>query len=319
MLRSHIIMVVSLCLAACAAPKPPPAAPAKKQSPPAGPLAVSAGYMHRCTLARSGEATCEGDDAVDQCRVPDGVKLASVSAGLYHTCGLDRAGAAHCWGSDRGPYKRSVRTLPPPPAGRRFRVVAAGDEMSCGLDLQGKLSCWGVKQWDLPGGSYVHLALGYSHGCVLDAQGRMTCFGGLEHREESYPCQEMEDVPEGTCKPDEKIPRSWTEPDAAARYRMVAAGANHTCAVLSSGAVRCWGADGWGDGNSVWAGQTRVPPGLAPVLAVTAGGGHSCALHRDGQVTCWGDVASPSGKFRAIDSGAMKACGIRRSGEVECW
>ena len=96
-------------------------------------------------------------------------------------------------------------------------------------------------------------------------------------------------------------------------------GADHTCALGVQGKVFCWGADGWGDGNSVWTGQTRVPVDLPAAVQVTAGGGHSCALHKDGKVTCWGDHKSPMGKFRTIDSGADRVCGVMLSGEVKCW
>jgi hypothetical protein len=75
----------------------------------------------------------------------------------------------------------------------------------------------------------------------------------------------------------------------------VNAGGFHTCAYLTSGAVRCWG---WnlfgqiGDGTRI----DRVSPtqviGLTSgVVANATGGTHSCALSDAGALKCWGDNA----------------------------
>ncbi|MBW2526944.1 MAG: hypothetical protein JRI23_22370 [Deltaproteobacteria bacterium] len=72
-------------------------------------------------------------------------------------------------------------------------------------------------------------------------------------------------------------------------------GAEHSCAVLATGEVRCWGhgADGrLGDGIDGAATPNPVSVGgsLPPMGSVTAGGGHTCALaDDDGTVWCWGD------------------------------
>ncbi len=281
-------------------------------------MAVSAGYMHWCVLRRNGRVDCQGDNEVDQCLAPD-LKLASVSAGLYHSCGLDGDGVAHCWGAHKGPYSRAVRTLPPPPEGVRFASIACGDELTCGLDLQGKVVCFGLMEWTPPEGRFLQIAMGYTHACVLDVKGKLSCFGEEGYLEHTYPCENMEGVPAGLCQPGEQIPRSWRFPTVEGEFKDVAVGADHTCALGVQGKVFCWGADGWGDGNSVWTGQTRVPVDLPAAVQVTAGGGHSCALHKDGKVTCWGDHKSPMGKFRTIDSGADRVCGVMLSGEVKCW
>ena len=81
----------------------------------------------------------------------------------------------------------------------------------------------------------------------------------------------------------------------------VAAGVSHTCALLSSGALKCWGSNnygqlGLGDFNprGFFAGDMgdalpAVDLGSGrTATAVTAGFDHTCAILDDGSVRCWG-------------------------------
>ena len=73
--------------------------------------------------------------------------------------------------------------------------------------------------------------------------------------------------------------------------QQVAAGENHTCALLNSGEVYCWGRNDsgqLGDGTT----SERLTPvavsELSGVTAITAGYSHTCALLIGGEVRCWG-------------------------------
>jgi len=73
----------------------------------------------------------------------------------------------------------------------------------------------------------------------------------------------------------------------------IAAGSNHTCALISDGTVKCWGYNNVGQiGNGVIsATPVDVPTpvtGLTNAIAIDAGDFHSCALISDGTVKCWG-------------------------------
>ena len=88
--------------------------------------------------------------------------------------------------------------------------------------------------------------------------------------------------------------------DAVHRARghaQIAAGANHTCALLDTGNVRCWGfgefgALGYGNTNNIGDNETPASVGDVnvggTVIQITVGDFHTCALLSTGNVRCWG-------------------------------
>ena len=90
--------------------------------------------------------------------------------------------------------------------------------------------------------------------------------------------------------------------DGPLRVTQLAAGDEHTCALLSDGSVRCWGkndAGQLGHGNRDTIGDDELPSSVGPVSVTTTAGikitqlvaavGRTCALLSDGTVKCWGD------------------------------
>ncbi len=139
-----------------------------------------------------------------------------------------------------------------------------------------------------------------------------------------------------------------------------ASGYNHSCALLTSGQVKCWGYNlrgqlGLGDTQNRGDTPSELGDNLPAVLlgngrtavAVAAGGEHTCALLDDGQVKCWGSNArgqlgqgdtqargdNPSemgdnlpavelGTGRtasAVSAGSHHTCVLLDAGEVKCW
>ncbi|MCH8066061.1 MAG: hypothetical protein IIC90_09590 [Chloroflexi bacterium] len=119
-------------------------------------------------------------------------------------------------------------------------------------------------------------------------------------------------------------------------FVVVAAGANHTCAVTDSGSVVCWG---WTFEGSLRAGTAVVQTvpvtvsGLeSDITDVTASDAYGCALTTGGGVKCWGldlfmvessttpvDIVGLDEGAAAISSGGNQTCALTTAGAVKCW
>jgi alpha-tubulin suppressor-like RCC1 family protein len=87
------------------------------------------------------------------------------------------------------------------------------------------------------------------------------------------------------------LPTFACSADACVGVAHLAAGARHTCALLSNGHVRCWGDNSAGqlgfEGLGSWQ-KSKEVTGLTDATSIAAGDAHTCAVRKTGKVVCWG-------------------------------
>jgi len=120
----------------------------------------------------------------------------------------------------------------------------------------------------------------------------------------------------------------------------ISAGAEHTCALLSSGTVECWGSNTHGElGNSstTYSWTPVQVSGISTAIQISARGNDSCALLSGGTVECWGENGNGElGNNSTADSdipvavdgitnatnvitGEYHSCALLLGGTVKCW
>jgi alpha-tubulin suppressor-like RCC1 family protein len=244
-------------------PRPGPAAAG-------GIVAISAGANHTCALTSAGGAKCWGRD--DQGQLGDGTTtdrttpvdvsglasgVAAVSAGGVHTCALTSTGGLKCWGNN---YFGQL-----------------GDGVACGLTCTTPVDVSGLTS------GVAGVSAGTNHTCALTTGGGLKCWGHNSSGQlgDGQACGFICAIPVDVT--------GLTSGVAA-----VSASTYHTCAVTTTGGVKCWGYNGNGQlGDGQACGITCTTPvdvsGLTSgVAAVSAGGVHTCALTTGGGVKCWG-------------------------------
>jgi alpha-tubulin suppressor-like RCC1 family protein len=118
----------------------------------------------------------------------------------------------------------------------------------------------------------------------------------------------------------------------------LAAGEDHSCALVSDGTVQCWGNNEngqLGDGTTTPSPVPVLVRGMTSATSVAAGMGDTCATLESGTVQCWGknfDFAhgrqSPSlvpatveglAHVQAVSMGLQHKCALEKKGAVRCW
>ena len=242
---------------------------------------------------------------------------ATISAGAYNTCAiLDNSlytGTASCWGDGW------------------TNALANGGTTSTSVPTE--TDDFGLR-------SPVSISVGYQHGCAILDDGSVSCWG-------TGNVGQIGNGLGGQGGSDPSLTRLSPEPTSGFGQGRTAvaisAGSEHTCAILDTGEISCWG---YGSEGRLGHGSTsskNVPTetvSFSPfkALAISAGYAHTCAIVEGGDVFCWGKnnygqlgdgtttnrntptiTQTLPAAAVAISAGSDHTCAILDNGEVSCW
>ena len=260
-----------------------------------------------------------------------------------------------------------------PADARAATAVSAGQEHSCAIRNDGQIVCWGrggsgrlgygntqnvgddespgsVGPVNLgPGRTARAIAAGALHTCAILDSGQVKCWGRGDDGQLGSGSR--------ANVGDDELPSSVGVVDLGPgrTATAIAAGDRHTCVILDTGQVECWGRGQFGRlgyGNTKSVGDDETPASVGPVdlgpghtaRAITAGWAHTCVILDNGLVRCWGsggawlgngternvgDNETPGtippvslGRWRvarAISTGYSHTCAVLDNRRVRCW
>ena len=327
---------------------------------------VAAGGFHSCYLFNTGAVKCWGanyygqlgDETTDDRTSPVAVSglssgVAAITTGKYHSCALLNSGAVRCWGGNEfgqlGDGTTVDRSSPVAVSGLSSGVVAitGGGTHTCALLNTGAVNCWG-ENWAGQLGDETTVdrssptaVSGLSSGVVAITGGRYFTCALLNSRAvkcwgENYGGQLGDETTVDRSSP---VAVSGLPSGVLA----ISAGGYHACALLNSGAVKCWGENFYGQlGDGTTDNQRSSPAAVSGlssgVVAISAGFEHTCALLNAGAVKCWGDneygevgdettvnrsspvdVSGLSSGVLSVTAGRWHNCAVLTSGVLKCW
>ena len=271
-----------------------------------------------------------------------------ITTGGYHACAILDDNSVKCWGQasygrlgngdDNNDIGDSSNELADAEVvklgtGRVVKVISAGGSHTCAILDNDQLKCWGRNNEGQLGLAHdddlgddsdemgddldpVNLgtgriakaiATGDSHTCAILDNGDVKCWGrndegqlGLGHTND-YGDDSSETV------------NKLAKVNLGAKAKAIAAGGNHTCAILDNDSLKCWGendegqlglgdTDNYGNDETTFTsidlgewdhdndGTDTTPTPEVPLTAkaIAAGEDHTCVILSNDQVKCWG-------------------------------
>jgi len=236
--------------------------------------------------------------------------------------------------------------------------LSVGGSHVCMLTNESTVRCWGAGGFGQLGDGSTNIARPYgmtilnspvdmasivggqSHSCALKADGNVLCWGK----------NDVGQLGRGTLNtpPFDSTPGESVSLSLSPNAIKIAAGADHTCAIMNTHIVRCWGSGTQGElGNGLQndSGQpVKVSNigmnGASGAIAIATGSRHSCALLQNKTVQCWGrnnegqlgigNSSTPkltpvevttlnNADVIAIGASGLTTCALTGTGEVWCW
>ena len=332
------------------------------------PIQTSLGGMTACALLNDGSVNCWGQNEYGQ--LGNGTKTSSlapvsvdgittatqITSGNRFACALLSGGTVKCWGSNEsgqlGDGTWTSSSTPVAVSGISSATqIAAGYESACALLGSGSIKCWGSgSHGDLGDGTgdssgtpvsvsgittATQVTFGFFHACAVLADTTVKCWGMNENGGA---------LGGGTTDAGSSLPLTVVGLTGVSK---VAAGYFHSCALMLTATVKCWG-NNWG--GSLGNPNTWLYAGVTDVLYVTdavqltSGAFNPCVRLTNGTVKCWGynndgqvgngttDVATTAVTVAGISDaiqisasvgdggdGSGYVCVLRSNFAIKCW
>jgi hypothetical protein len=383
-LRLGAVLVIAALSSACGAGgEPMPLLPDT--------VSVQTNGATTCGVARDGRIRCWGRNTEGQLgrgtltssisapvSVPTlaedvllGGPAVQLALGGEHLCALTAARGVRCWGSNRigqlgyptAPQGLDLPAVVPAQLGdvpmqSPVAELASGFDHNCARTSDQRVYCWGNRRGFSAGvgvettaselaigtadSPIRQLAAGLYLVCALFDSGLVRCWGNSP--EPSLRAS----VPATVETP----PLSFRDTALKGPATRLAIGNRHICALMTSGAVRCWGN---GEHGVLGYGHARVvtDPAAAgdagdlslggKAIDLVAGTQHTCALLEGGAVRCWGlgdngrlghahtrDIGDDElpveagdvpvgGRVSRLSVGGAATCALLEDGSARCW
>lgn len=246
----------------------------------------------------------------------------AITLGNDNTCALlSGTQGVQCWGvnlygqlgttlnsgtNTRNTIPQNVQNL-----SSGIKQIGTGSTYNCALEETGSIQCWGINNYGQLGSltnagtsaannvplavsnipNAISIAVGTYHACALLDTGVMNCWGLNHYGELGNPIHvnDASEPPNPT-----PVLVQGLENDTVIS---ITAGAYHTCALLATGVVKCWGWNNYGQiGNNAPSGPSAVAqavplvvPGLpTDITFIQASVFGTCAGTSTGATWCWG-------------------------------
>lgn len=324
---------------------------------------IKTGTSHTCVVDNGKNVWCWGrnyngqlgDNTLTDRLAPDRVyglntSIKDIELGGSSSCAITEAGFVKCWGHNfygqLGDNSTVQKIIPVDvQALSNVTQLALGGSHACALTLSGGVKCWGDNSsGQLGDGSTVRrlipvdvlglstgviaISAGNGHTCALTNANTVKCWGWNSKGQLGDGGTTNKNVPTDVQ-------------GLGGSIKEFSLGYYHTCALLTTGTVKCWGNNGAGKLGDGTITQRLTPVsvlGLTDVKNISLGEFHSCALKNTGELKCWGyNFAGRLGDSTAIDRttpvtvsgfssnaakismGGAHSCALDASNALKCW
>ncbi len=334
-----------------------------------GAIAITAGGGHTCAITTNDAIKCWGfgnygqigNGTLNMHMFPAAVtgltnSMASMAAGAYHTCAVTFAGAVKCWGQNNtgqlGDASNVTRTTPVdvtsvlPPTATATRTVTRTPLPTATPTRTHTATRTPIPSFTPTRSRTVSPTASRTSSPTFTPTRSRTASPTASRTPippSSTPTRSHTASPTASRTP---IPPTATAVANIGTATFVSTGFSHTCAVSNkgviSGAVHCWGYNGWGQiGDDTFVdrliptGASRLGSGMK---SLTAGMAHTCVLLQINTIGCWGannfgqvgdgTTTNRGSEVRIINTanaqvvtGYEHSCALSQpiSGIVQCW